>query len=224
MPKPRSVVVLLALAGGPLAYLHAGPKRTRSPAQEPEWHEALDSRGPIGFFIADDHEPDSAVRSGDAQLARWALRAWEEAAEGRFELVPAAKDRSLIHLYWVSGADGLYGEMRPFLLGEQRGAAVFVLPDTRGLGDEIHQRAAQDPLFRETVVYLTCLHELGHALGLPHTQAYADIMYSFQYGGDIVGYFQRYRDRIGTREDIAQVPGLSEEDIARLRALYDRSP
>lgn len=224
MPKPGSIVVLLALAGVPLAYPHAGPERTPSPAQERDWHEALDSREPIGFFIAADDEPDSAARSGDAQLARWALRAWEEAAEGRFELVAAARDRSLIHLYWVSGADGLYGEMRPFLLGEQRGAAVFVLPDTSGLGGEIHRRAGHDPLFRETVVYLTCLHELGHALGLPHTQAYADIMYSFRYGGDIVGYFQRYRDRIDTREDIARVPGLSEEDIASLRALYDRSP
>ena len=37
-----------------------------------------------------------------------------------------------------------------------------------------------DALLRETIVYLTCLHESGHAFGLPHTRNFADIMYSFQ--------------------------------------------
>ena len=49
-------------------------------------------------------------------------------------------------------------------------------------------------------------------------------MYSFRYGGDIVGYFQHYRDRIRTRDDIARVAGLSREDITESQTLYDRSP
>ena len=47
-----------------------------------------------------------------------------------------------------------------------------------------------DKLLRDAIVYLTCLHETGHALGLQHTDAFADIMYSFQYGGDIDGIFR----------------------------------
>lgn len=190
---------------------------------EPGWHQALDNGTPIGFFIAASDDEASGAQVDDSQLAAWALGAWEAAAEGRFELAPAARENALIHLYWVSGQDNLYGEMLPFMLGDKRGAALFVVPETRGLGREIDRRARRDPLFRDAVVYLTCLHELGHAFGLAHTAEYADIMYSFENGGDIVAYFQRYRDQIKTREDIAQVSGFSPQDVARLQALYERS-
>ena len=102
----------------------------------------------------------------------------------------------------------------------RRGAAVFIRPDTDALGEEIGQRARDDSLFRDTIVYLTCLHELGHALGLSHTSNYADIMYFFGFGGDIPGFFSRYRDRLRSRSDIAAVAGLSEDDLVRLEALY----
>ena len=73
---------------------------------------------------------------------------------------------------------------------------IYVLPSVAP-GD--------DPLLRETIVYLTCLHESGHAFGLAHTHNFADIMYSFQYGGDIAAYFGRYRARLKTRADIAGI-------------------
>ena len=67
------------------------------------------------------------------------------------------------------------------------------------------------------VVYLTCLHESGHALGLRHTAAFADIMYSFQYGGDIPAYFQRYRQLLKIRADIKEHSGISDADRAAIR-------
>ncbi len=72
--------------------------------------------------------------------------------------------------------------------------------------------AQADKLLRDAIVYLTCLHETGHALGLPHTASFDDIMYSFQYGGDIPEYFARYRRKLHTRADIRKNSGLSEAD------------
>ena len=67
-------------------------------------------------------------------------------------------------------------------------------------------------------MYLTCLHESGHALGLSHTDQFADIMYYFGYGGDINEYFGRYRRKLSTREDIRKNSGLSAADMRRLLA------
>ncbi|MBY0374239.1 MAG: hypothetical protein K2Q23_09615, partial [Bryobacteraceae bacterium] len=63
----------------------------------------------------------------------------------------------------------------------------------------------------------------GHAWGLAHTDAFADIMYSFQYGGDLLEYFARYRRKLKERADIRQHSGLSEADIAQLRAALARA-
>ena len=98
----------------------------------------------------------------------------------------------------------MYGEARPILVEGKRGAEVYVRPAPLSLNE--------DKLLRDAVVYLTCLHETGHALGLPHTAAFDDIMYSFQYGGDIPEYFGRYLRKLKTRDDIGKNSGLSEAD------------
>src|SRR5262249_31957210 len=133
-----------------------------------------------------------------------------------------AEDQAEVRVFWVPAGEGRYGEMRAFQAGQLRGAAVFIRPDTTALAPPIANAARQDPLMRETVVYLTCLHELGHALGLEHTAAFADIMYFFGYGGDIPNFFNRYRLQLHTRSDIAMTSGLSASDISRVRALYKK--
>ena len=75
-------------------------------------------------------------------------------------------------------------------------------------------------LLRDAIVYLTCLHETGHALGLAHTAAFDDIMYSFQFGGDIAEYFGRYRRQLSARADIHKHAGMSDADRKHLAALY----
>jgi hypothetical protein len=141
----------------------------------------------------------------DPQLAEWALRAWQGASAGALQFSPV-KNRELarIRLFWATAEQGMYGEARPIVVQGKRGAEVYVRPAPLSLNE--------DKLLRDAVVYLTCLHETGHALGLPHTAAFEDIMYSFQYGGDIPEYFARYRRKLKTRDDIGKNSGLSEAD------------
>jgi hypothetical protein len=140
--------------------------------------------GAIPYFIADG-TGRAGYRPGDRELAAWALAAWQRGAGPALRFDPAPEKRALLRIYWADPVDGQYGEMQPFMLGDQRGAALHIRPDTAALGPDIARQARLDPLLRDSIVYLTCLHELGHALGLRHTDAFDEIIYSFQYGGDL---------------------------------------
>ena len=147
-------------------------------------------------------------QAGDAELARWALQAWEKASVGRLHFVETKdRDTALFRIRWADKNSGLYGEAVPIQVGSRMGAELHIqLP-----GNE-----ANDKLLRDTIVYLTCLHESGHGLGLGHTRVFADIMYSFQYGGDLTEYFARYRRKLVARSDISKNSGMSEADQSTL--------
>jgi hypothetical protein len=175
--------------------------------------------GRVTYFIAPP-QAGSAYREGDADLATWALGDWARAARGQLHFEPGDEKSALVHIFWVEPGGGQYGEMMPVDVDGRRGAAVFIRPDTDAFGPEIAERARTDPLFRDTIVYLTCLHELGHALGLEHTANFRDVMFFFGFGGDIPRFFGRHRDKLEQRGDLAKVSGLSPGDIGRLRELY----
>lgn len=148
----------------------------------------------------------------DSELAEWALASWQSASEGKLRFTRApGEEQARLRIYWAAGAAGLYGETRPLMMDGQPGAAIYVLPDITQLGPEIAAAGKSDRLFRHTIVYLTFLHESGHALGHPHTRDYDSIMYSFGYGGDILEYFARYRRKLSARQDIRKNPGIRLE-------------
>lgn len=206
-----ALVVSLAIAAAWLAGWSAGLV-----AQGPQ---GLDVSRPVGYFIAKG-DPRDSFRPGDSQLAQWALESWHRTIGATLKLSAMPEPSARVRVYWGSPRGGQYGEMRSLLVGGQVGAAVFVRPDMNALGPDIAVLTEKDPLLRDAIVFLTCVHELGHAFGLEHTANFRDIMYSFQYGGDIVEYFSRYRRKLKTRDDIPQVSAMSDADVVKARTLY----
>jgi hypothetical protein len=162
------------------------------------------------FYIAPCTNAATGCLPDDPELARWALAAWEASSQGKLHFVEVKEEaKAQFRFTWETPAGGLYGETVPINVNGKRGAEIFIVNQTQGITDR---------LLRDTIVYLTCLHESGHALGLSHTAAFADIMFYFGYGGDIDEYFGRYRRKLMGRADIRKNSGLSEADVLRLKA------
>ena len=159
----------------------------------------------------------AAAKSGchhdDVELAQWAFEAWQrESGDQIIFRASQPKQRARLTVHWATAEANLYGETRPVMVAGERGAEIYVLP-------EASSPRAGDALLRDAIVFLTFVHETGHALGLTHTARFEDIMYSFMYGGDIDAYFGRYRRLLNQRSDIRRYSGLSDGDRQALRVI-----
>jgi hypothetical protein len=155
-----------------------------------------------------------AAPMGADVLVGKALVTWTRAARGRFVLEPTtSRDAALVRVRFAQ-ADGIYGETSPHI---DRATGLIGSAEVLIAG-----RVEGDTAWQRIVIYLTALHELGHALGLPHTSAFDDIMYSFRRPDDGERYFGAYQRRLRSSADIGteHATGLSPADIAALERLY----
>jgi hypothetical protein len=150
---------------------------------------------------------ESSERVDDPLMVERAMRVWSDAAAGRFTLArttDAAAAR--VRVRFATG-DATFGEASPVA---DRSSGFIT-----GADIAIAANLEADPLLQRVIIYLTALHELGHALGLRHTSRFDDIMYLFRRPDAV-------RRRIRTEADIGApgATGLSEGDLVALRALY----
>jgi hypothetical protein len=180
--------------------------RPASAEQTPRWPP-----GTIRVWI----DTRLAPPYGTAMVER-AMKTWTDAARGRLTLARAAeRPDAAIRVLFIS-SDTNYGETAPRV---DRDTRRIVSADVA-----INADVAADPLTARIIIYLTALHELGHALGLPHTDEFADIMYRFRRPDDGERYFGAFRQRVRSADDIGSpsATGLSPTDISRLAQLYER--
>jgi hypothetical protein len=197
----RALIIGLAIVAGA-----GGALQTQRPAA-PKWAP----RAVIPVWLDARASPPGA----DVLVDR-AVITWTRAAAGRLTLRKTASPNAALIRVRFAQADGIYGETAPSIdraTGLIGSAEVLIAGDVAG-----------DPLEQRIVIYLTALHELGHALGLPHTNVFDDIMYSFRRPDDGARYFGAYRRKLSSSDDIGtdRATGLSPADVSALQNLYDR--
>src|SRR4051794_13720083 len=135
-----------AASGGTMLLIAAGLVLNAQPRTLAKWPP----HATVGVWLDTRSAPP-----GSGRLVERAVGTWNRAADGRFVLkTEPSRDTAGIRVRFAQ-ADGVYGETAPRIdraTGFIGSAEVLIAGEIRG--DAIQQRI---------VIYLTALHELGHA-------------------------------------------------------------
>jgi hypothetical protein len=172
---------------------------------EPRWETAE----ALPLWIEQPMVPPDRV-----EMVRRAARSWSRASGGVLRFVEEAEfPSSGIRIRFVRD-DENFGEAAPHV---DRRSGRIVRADV-----VLVMEPPGDGLQKQLVVYLSALHELGHALGLRHAEEFGSIMYAFRGPADPARFFQGYRNKLRSAQDIGSeaASGLTPRDIRALRRLY----
>jgi Matrixin len=203
-----------------LLAIQAGPKGPALHAEE-RFRLTPDASGQIPYFIAGGAD-GSGYKPGDSELAVWALQEWGRSVKALRFRTAEDEGTALLRVRWLPWAeDAALGRMEPTPIGDRTIAVLDIRPDEARFRPSVMRRVKADPLMRDVVLYYVCLHEIGHALGLSHSDNPRDIMWPGANGVTLPVY-DRYRHRLMARDDIPRVSWLSHDDVARAKALWPR--
>jgi tetratricopeptide (TPR) repeat protein len=163
--------------------------------------QRFDCAIPLAVYI----QPGEGVpdfKPSYAGLAHDAFESWANASDGKvkFKYVDAPQNARIL-LKWSADRNDLRNKSEPSRMGETHSVCGEGGMDTANIV-LLTITPTDRPALTDKTMQLICLHEIGHALGLDHTDSSNDIM-NAHFAGD----------------DPAR-PELSDEDISSLRHLY----